>query len=349
MLRTFVLGWCVIMAAACGKVAVVDPDAGATDGPTTTDGGDQCGDGQPDDGEDCDEGAANGTASSCCTSACAFVPAPTVCRPSVAGCDPQEMCSGTSGACPDDFVLPDGDSCSEGEADTCCGGECLIGGGSCACALPPTPGLTVTVVESQSFADWAVMDTVWQAQANALGHTATIVPQTALDDPANLGTTDVLIVPSGVIELPPNRIATIQAFVESGRGVFLQGEYQMAYTSNQGFASIVNALGGTFSWTADLSGDLQPVEVVGCTGTTPQLVPAITDFFYGVTGTGTGPGFEVLVQRTTNGQPLGFSFCRTGGGQIMITTDGDFIWRLNPVEFMTNVITRLAHADRCDG
>lgn len=356
------LGALLVVVCACGQVAssvdarvgdggnVADSassiDAAPPDGGVDIDAQNTCGNASPDDGEDCDLGVEqNGQSTSCCDSECHFVAQFTICRPAVGACDAIEQCTGNLATCPEDESQPDEASCSEG-GDTCCSGECVTIGGSCDCYLPDTPTLVVTVVESQSYADWATMDETWRDQALAMGHAATIVPQETLDDIANLAATDVLIVPSGVIDLPEARVATIQAFVASGRGAFLQAEYLNSFTPNAAYASIVNALGGSFAWTTELTGQLAPVDVVGCVGTYPETVPTISEFYYGVTGTA-GTGVSVLVSRQTDATPLGFSFCRTGGGMLMTTSDGDFVRNQNPVEFMTNVITRLAHADIC--
>jgi hypothetical protein len=53
-------------------------------------------------GEDCDEGGANGSSTSCCTSTCQFRAAGQTCRPSQGVCDPAETCGGGSGTCPGD-------------------------------------------------------------------------------------------------------------------------------------------------------------------------------------------------------------------------------------------------------
>src|SRR5262249_33505800 len=53
-------------------------------------------------GEECDEGAVNGTSGSCCTATCTFRASGAVCRPAAGVCDVQETCSGSSGACPAD-------------------------------------------------------------------------------------------------------------------------------------------------------------------------------------------------------------------------------------------------------
>jgi hypothetical protein len=62
-------------------------------------------------GEQCDQGGANGTAGSCCTSTCQFKTGGTSCRPAAGVCDLEEFCSGMSGACPFDFKKPNGSGC----------------------------------------------------------------------------------------------------------------------------------------------------------------------------------------------------------------------------------------------
>ena len=53
-------------------------------------------------GEQCDQGAANGTSTSCCTSTCQFRSGGQVCRPSVGTCDIADTCTGSAATCPGD-------------------------------------------------------------------------------------------------------------------------------------------------------------------------------------------------------------------------------------------------------
>src|SRR5262245_34929582 len=63
----------------------------------------QCGDGVVDSGEQCDDG--NNQNGDCCSSNCQIEAAGTVCRPAAGACDVAETCTGSSGSCPaDGFV-----------------------------------------------------------------------------------------------------------------------------------------------------------------------------------------------------------------------------------------------------
>jgi hypothetical protein len=89
-----------------------------------------CGNGTTETGEQCDEGAANGTGGSCCTTSCTLVAGGTVCRAASGQCDVAEQCTGSSGFCPGDTFQTAGTSC--GDAGT----ECTVqdtcdGAGSC--------------------------------------------------------------------------------------------------------------------------------------------------------------------------------------------------------------------------
>ncbi len=78
-----------------------------------------CGDEVIEGFEECDEGTANGTASSCCSATCGFKVVETLCRGSVDACDIAEVCSGSDSACPEDVVQDAGFVCNAGSGDVC--------------------------------------------------------------------------------------------------------------------------------------------------------------------------------------------------------------------------------------
>jgi hypothetical protein len=181
----------------------------------------------------------------------------------------------------------------------------------------------ITIIESQSANSDHKMDLKWQARATALGHTATIVSQEALDDIGNLAGTDILIVASGVIDLPPNRVQTILQFVDSGGPAYLQGEYHPSYTSNLAFQEIVNTLGGSFTISGTVSGDLVPMNVLGSLATTPNVVTTLPYFWYGCAGTGDATVESFLEYQ---GDYFGWIFTPPDGeGGLIHTTDQDWI------------------------
>lgn len=61
-----------------------------------------CGNGVVDGAEQCDQGGANGAATSCCTSLCTLRANGTTCRAKAGPCDVIETCDGTLGTCPAD-------------------------------------------------------------------------------------------------------------------------------------------------------------------------------------------------------------------------------------------------------
>jgi hypothetical protein len=61
--------------------------------------------------EQCDQGAANGSSTSCCTTSCTYRNAGQTCRASAGVCDVAELCTGTSGSCPSDVFLPSTNVC----------------------------------------------------------------------------------------------------------------------------------------------------------------------------------------------------------------------------------------------
>lgn len=207
---------------------------------------------------------------------------------------------------------------------------------------PSAPGQTVMIVESKSYIGGHDMDTEWQNVVLQAGGTPTIVPQTALDSTTFFSTTDILVVSSGVIDLPANRTQTIQSFLTQGGKVYLQGEYLTTYTSNQAFSTIINALGGSFTWGATIAGDLIPMAVTGTLSTTPHSVPSLGYFWYGANGTGDQTVTPFL---TYAGNELGWVFDPPGSaGRMIQTTDQDWVRTTTSPQLMENILVELGAA-----
>jgi hypothetical protein len=198
----------------------------------------------------------------------------------------------------------------------------------------------ITIIESQSFNFGHDMDLKWQTTASSMGHTASILPQTTLDNNSFFGSTDVLIISSGVITLSAARVSTILLFLQSGKPVFLQSEYLASYSTNQAFASMITSMGGTFSWTTPFSGDLNPMTVLGTIATTPNVSGPIPYYWYSVAGSGDVNTIPFLQY---GGAYHGFVYHPTnpGYGKLMTTTDQDWIRTSVNVPLMENMLFHL--------
>ena len=193
------------------------------------------------------------------------------------------------------------------------------------------------------------MDVKWQAVAQGMGHTATVMPQTTLDNTTFFPTTDILIISCGTGALPPNRVATIQQFIQQGGDVFIQSEYQCSvYETNIAFESIVTTLGGSFSWNGTVAGVLAPMNILGSISHNTNNIPVLSCYWYGCRGTTTcGGHVEPFLEY--NGDYFGFVFCPPNPAYGRLITDSDQDWILNQVctsvvdvQLMQNIITALA-------
>ncbi|HLG35901.1 MAG TPA: gliding motility-associated C-terminal domain-containing protein [Bacteroidia bacterium] len=205
--------------------------------------------------------------------------------------------------------------------------------------------LNINIIESQSFNSGHIMDSNWSTVATTMGHTPVISPQTTLDNNSFFSTTDILIVSSGVINLPANRINTIIQFIQSGKPVYLQSEYLPTYTTNQAFVYILAQLGGTFNWNNLFSGDLAPVNVIGSFATTNNIVIPISYYWYSVSGTGDCRTINFLEK---GNEYHGFQYVPTNSlfGTIITCTDQDWIRSSTSPQLMENIITHLITPDQ---
>src|SRR5437762_8353111 len=104
-----------------------------------------CGDGKVQtDVEQCDEGSANGSSTSCCTTTCTLKPAGTACRPSAGSCDAAETCTGSSGSCPADGFLSSSTVCRAAAGDCDLAESCPGNGPNCPADAKKTNGTACT-------------------------------------------------------------------------------------------------------------------------------------------------------------------------------------------------------------
>ncbi|HNW89795.1 MAG TPA: hypothetical protein PKN48_09025, partial [Bacteroidales bacterium] len=211
----------------------------------------------------------------------------------------------------------------------------------CCCSY----GLNIVIIESQSFNSGHNMDAQWSTVATAMGHSPSILPQATLDNNSFFSTTDILIISSGVINLPANRINTIIQFIQSGKNVYLQSEYLSSYSTNQAFAYIVAQFGGVFNWTNQFSGDLAPMNVLGTFSNTNNNVLSIGYYWYSVSGVG---DCNVVNFLEYGNEFHGFEFIpgNSSFGTIITCTDQDWIRSYTSPALMQNIITHLITPDQ---
>ncbi|HYB98936.1 MAG TPA: hypothetical protein VEC57_07330 [Candidatus Limnocylindrales bacterium] len=89
-----------------------------------------CGDSTIDTGEQCDAGASNGAAASCCSATCSYRPVDYICRGAAGECDVAETCTGASASCPSDSLQPADSTCTD-DGNACTSDRC--DGSSTAC------------------------------------------------------------------------------------------------------------------------------------------------------------------------------------------------------------------------
>lgn len=203
--------------------------------------------------------------------------------------------------------------------------------------------LNVKIVESTSFNSGHSMDTVWRFVAESMGFTTSVVPQTFLDDTSFIQTTDILIIASGVINIPPNRGDAIKRFIKNNKNVYLQSEYLSTYSADSLFKNLVNSLGGNFNWVSTISGDLQPMTVLGSLSNTPNVVTPLSYFWYGVHGSGDQTIENYL--RNNSGLYFGFVFTppASGHGVLITNSDQDWVNHFTSPLLMKNILNRLAN------
>jgi gliding motility-associated-like protein len=210
-------------------------------------------------------------------------------------------------------------------------------------------GQNVKIIESEGNYS---MDTSWLNVASGMGYNATIVPLTTLNDTSFFGSTDILIVTSGIMAYSQVQQDNIKAFLQSGKPVYLQTEYQSAYVSNQLFAQIVNSMGGSFSWGPELSGNLASSTIIeGTFSSTDNIVTTLPYVWYARQGVS---GQNVFPFMKSGSNEIGWSFCPSNSsyGKLITTTDQDWIqqgsnYGVNTISLLKNILKHLQIPSLC--
>jgi PKD repeat protein len=186
--------------------------------------------------------------------------------------------------------------------------------------------------------------------ATGMGMNASIVSQSTLYDTTLLSGTDALIVSSGVITLTSSQITAITQFMQSGRSLYLQGEYDCSiYNTNTTFESLVNDNGGSLTLNGTIAGTLAPMTVLGTLGTTPNTVSPLDYFWYGCRANACA-AVEPFLQYGPD--YFGFIFCppQSSYGKVVFTSDQDWINQSTSIPLMDNILALLTSGTyQCSG
>ncbi|MCB2213085.1 T9SS type A sorting domain-containing protein [bacterium] len=184
----------------------------------------------------------------------------------------------------------------------------------------------IAIIESQSANPAFDQDEMWQDVAQGLGHTAFIYQQSYLDDPNNSHDIDLLIISSGVIDIPQQRKAYIREFLRMGTPVYLQSEYDASFGSNETWLALVQAMGGIFNWQQSFYGDLTPMQITGDLATAYNNVYTINEYF--VNGCAGFGGFSVVTNLEFQNRAYGWYFDPPNTDFAALTTNTDRNWIL---------------------
>ena len=197
--------------------------------------------------------------------------------------------------------------------------------------------IKIGIISSTSINELHIMDTVWAAAADSMGFPHQIIAVDSLLHASSLSGFDVIIVSSGVMEMIPDYINSLLQVIRSGKSVYIQSEYTSELTTNMAFKSIVDSLGGSFTWGDQVSGDLAPVTILGTFATTPNITQSINFFYFGVAGTGNATITPFLRKNSDN---IGFLFTPTSRsyGEVITQTDQDWINQKKNIPLMENIL-----------
>jgi len=207
-------------------------------------------------------------------------------------------------------------------------------------AALPIFATNIAIIESQSFHPLQTMDETWKAVADGMEFQSDILPQSTLNHLSNLANYDVLIVSSGLITTTEDQKATIEAFLQSGRNVYIQSEFSVTHCGNITFSQIVNNNGGSFEWLGAVSGSIAPVSILPPFNEGNGTVDALFYFWYGTYGSG-----DATVTSFIEGQDKSWGFVFNSPNQdfgfAITTADQDWIRIQHSNILMENILLEL--------
>ncbi len=206
---------------------------------------------------------------------------------------------------------------------------------------PAANAAHVVIIESTSINPTHLMDQNWANVAVGMGHTFSLLPQTALDTGSFMATCDLLIISSGVIPLSVIRQNTIRQTYNFGIPVYLQTEADPTLDTSQLWVDLVTDAAGTFSWTGNTLGTLSPMRVTGTSSFSPNPVNQVNGFLDGAFGTGSR---EVETLFHYGAQEFGWYVRPLVTGSITLaatTSDQEWVNTFTNTQLMENFISNL--------
>jgi Secretion system C-terminal sorting domain len=184
------------------------------------------------------------------------------------------------------------------------------------------------------------MAAAWQDIANSMNHYALVFPPHVLLSQVWLNMADIVIVSSGVEEIPQMSYANLLTFAQMGKSVYIQSEADAASSGNERFAQLVTDLGGQFTWGETTYGDLVPMNILGLLSHSNNLVESLDYFQDGCVGFGND---TIENQFEFEGNYYGFMFTppNVDHGKVFTNSDLDWVNQWSYPELMQNYITLL--------
>jgi len=200
--------------------------------------------------------------------------------------------------------------------------------------------ILVTQSQTEDHPD-LTMDAAWQDLANQNGHNAQIYPSFVLANPVWLDLADIVIVSSGIDDIPDMSYTNLRTFVEMGKSVYIQCESDPLLSTNERFAQLVAELGGAFTWGETTPGDLIPMNILGELAIADYEIETLDYFLDGCTGFGDD---SIENQFEYGGEYYGFMFDPPDPmqGLVLTNTDQDWVNQWAYQELMSNYLALLS-------
>lgn len=142
------------------------------------------------------------------------------------------------------------------------------------------------------------------------------------------------------------RKQNILTAIRNGVSFYLQSEYDVSFENNQFFKTIIDSLGGSFTWGSTVSGTLAPT-IIQAPFNLPNAITQLDNYWYGVNGSCDNTTVKPFL--SFSGDDLGFYYVPPveGAGVVVTTTDQDwagvFLSTSHGENLMKNILAYLVN------